>query len=77
MDQHTFVNRFFPNHKKNIDLLFPKEHGDMRLVFISWVLVPLFFITPLPIRSPEAAHAGHAFTIIYTNDVQGEIEPCG
>ena len=49
----------------------------MRLTFIPWVLIPLLFITPRLIRSPKTVHAGHAFTIIYTNDVQGEIEPCG
>ena len=44
---------------------------------ILLLFIPLFIL--LIARSPLAKEttAKHRLTIIYTNDVQGEIEPCG
>lgn len=49
----------------------------MRLKSIPFVIVPLFFL--FVALNPFARHATakHHLTIVYTNDVQGEIEPCG
>jgi len=49
----------------------------MRVKFVPLVIILSFML--LITLKPFARHATakHHLTIVYTNDVQGEIEPCG
>jgi len=49
----------------------------MRLKVILSVLILLPFVNLHPNPSFKSVRGEDRFTIIYTNDVQGEIEPCG
>ena len=80
-----FVKKFFdifhvtlPRGDEPIGVRF-FSHGAkaMRLQFIPSIIVPLLVL--LIARSPFAKEtsARYHLTIVYTNDVQGEIEPCG
>jgi 2',3'-cyclic-nucleotide 2'-phosphodiesterase (5'-nucleotidase family) len=40
-------------------------------------LIPLFFLAWAPMSLAKEKPPKHHLTIVYTNDVQGEIEPCG
>jgi len=49
----------------------------MRLKVILSVLILLPFVNLHPNPSLKSVRGEHHLTVIYTNDVQGEIEPCG
>ena len=60
-------------------LVFHFLHGvkAMRFKFVPLVII-LPFILLIALKSfARHATAKHHLTIVYTNDVQGEIEPCG
>lgn len=49
----------------------------MQFKLIAFTLFPLFFLLS-PLSSLHmGADAQNRLALIYTNDVQGEIEPCG
>jgi hypothetical protein len=49
----------------------------MKAKDIISVLIPLFVLFIAHSSPGNEATGKHRLTIIYTNDVQGEIEPCG
>ncbi|NIS60457.1 MAG: hypothetical protein GTO13_07115 [Proteobacteria bacterium] len=49
----------------------------MVLKFFVWPLVGSFFLLTVDFNAAQGAHQRYDLTVIYTNDVLGEIEPCG
>ncbi len=49
----------------------------MRFQFLIFLIIPLFVLGVVRGLLAKEANARHHLTIVYTNDVQGEIEPCG
>jgi len=49
----------------------------MELKFVVWPLVGSFFLLTIGSHAAKGAQQRHDLTIVYTNDVLGEIEPCG
>jgi hypothetical protein len=49
----------------------------MRYESVLYMVVSLFVLFVARIPSAEGRSSKHELTIVYTNDVQGEIEPCG
>jgi len=49
----------------------------MKYESVLYMVVSLFVLLVARIPSAEDRSSKHELTIVYTNDVQGEIEPCG
>jgi hypothetical protein len=49
----------------------------MRSKGVQAFLISFFFVFIAQNSTAEGVTGKHNLTIIYTNDVQGEIEPCG
>ncbi len=49
----------------------------MKLQFVVWALVGSFFLFIIDSHAAKGVEQRHDLTIVYTNDVLGEIEPCG
>jgi hypothetical protein len=49
----------------------------MRSKFVTWLLVASCIFFSVHSTTSKEAKEKHDLTIVYTNDVLGEIEPCG
>jgi hypothetical protein len=49
----------------------------MKLKFFLWPLVGSFSLLTIDAYAAKGAQQRRDLTIVYTNDVLGEIEPCG
>jgi len=62
---------------RSTGVIFSYGIKPMRYASVLCMVVSLFVLLVARIPSAEDRSSKHELTIVYTNDVQGEIEPCG